>query len=256
VDKAVEMSLDSEQLEAYRNDVFVARQHKSIFYGPPGYRIPARDEITIIGTGGVDTVDSCNRPQQGDFGVYIKEHGSNGTYRLAFVHPDSIPIDDPRGRNALKELDDLLVKSTNCGSPVFGLSTPFIADTKKTQAHITERRFSSTKTCEHFTKEWDSDNNVLHLDPELASFKLDDDVKERVTKMLVDLDVANFEGVCKYPVFPSFLSHMQVSSCLPCVLLLSHKGSAEYTRISYPYLGLINHHFNAVAPQMFKKDDR
>jgi hypothetical protein len=111
------MSLDSEQLEAYRNDVFVARQHKSIFYGPPGYRIPASDEITIIGTGGVDTVDSCNRPQQGDFGVYIKEHRSDGTYRLAFVHPDSIPIDDSRGRDALKELDNLLHKSTICVRP-------------------------------------------------------------------------------------------------------------------------------------------
>lgn len=74
--------------------------------------------------------------------------------------------------------------------------------------------------------------------------------------MLVQNDVANFDGVCKYTVFPSFLSTMQVSSCLPGVLLLSRKGSATYDELSYPNLSLINEHFNAVAPQVFKKDDR
>ena len=158
------MSLDSAQLQVYKHEVFQARQQQSTFFAPPDYRIPVEGQITIIGTGSVDIVDSCGRPQQRDFGVYIKEHETDASSRLAFIYPDSIPISSIEGRSALEYLNKLLLKSMNSESAVFGLSASFNAVARKTQQHILKRQFSSIMTCHHFNMDWDLENNQLLLD--------------------------------------------------------------------------------------------
>jgi hypothetical protein len=86
---------------------------------------------------------------------------------------------------------------------------------------------------------------------------LSDDEREALKITFEKLGIIKAESMVKEPICRSFLSPIEVNSCLPGILLLSHgKSSAEFDKLSYPNLGFINETFNAIAPQFYKKADR
>lgn len=102
--RAMEMSLDEQHVTVYEALAAQARIVASHFLAKPEYKIPDKSQIVIFGTGAVDLVDDYKRRHQGSFGVYIKELGVNNSIKPAYIHPDSLPIDNAKAREGLERL--------------------------------------------------------------------------------------------------------------------------------------------------------
>ena len=104
----------------------------------------------------------------------------------------------------------------------FGLRGSYGALAKKTLMHIQQLPSSSVKSCSLFNKQWDLSNNQLLVDPDFSKFELKEDQRKALSDTFERLGITKAESMLKDTVYPSFFSPIQVNSCLPGVLFLSH----------------------------------
>lgn len=106
--KATEMSIPPALKKAYNEMVTQAMQRPSRYFACPDYKIPAYGEIKIKGTGSVPLSEMSGYTELGEFGVYVEEIKPGQASIMAYIYPDSIPIDTYESRMALVTLAELL----------------------------------------------------------------------------------------------------------------------------------------------------